>query len=211
LGNDLDYSGQVHEIVDGSVPIYNKEIEDTWYLHGNQLEEAYENAGVGDNPRENSGMTAIYFYIHEQVAEWYHKNANYITEEWSARDEDIIEGMARALFVTAWADYEEEEGRTYPGEDLMDVAPATPQEAVDAAEELYDTIESKSKINLNTFTPPGFDEGEWSGLLAVELGHYLAMESLGHGVSWSDDYNDHGLKTPSVQSYWDGKKLDFSI
>jgi len=67
LHNDLDYSGAFHEIVDGCVPIYTSEIADTWYLHSFELEEAYENAGVGENPRENNGMSAIYFYISEKV------------------------------------------------------------------------------------------------------------------------------------------------
>lgn len=86
LGNDLDYSGAIHEIVDGSVPIYTKEINDTWYLHGNELEEAYENAGVGDNPKENNGLAAIYFYIHEQVNEWYSDHAEDIFEEWQEKN-----------------------------------------------------------------------------------------------------------------------------
>ena len=78
---DLDYSGRVHEIVDSSVPVYYSEIDGLWFLYSNQFEEAYENAGVGDDPRENSGMTAIYFYIMEQVAEWYESNREDITVE----------------------------------------------------------------------------------------------------------------------------------
>jgi hypothetical protein len=85
LGNDLDYSGTIHEIVDGSVPIYTKEIDDTWYLHGNELEEAYENAGVGDNPRENNGQAAIYFYIDQAVREWYNDHAEDVFEEWQEK------------------------------------------------------------------------------------------------------------------------------
>ena len=85
LGNDLDYSGAIHEIVDGSVPIYTKEIEDTWFLYSAELEEAYENAGVGENPRENNGMAAIYYYIDQQVHEWYHNNADDVFAEWKEK------------------------------------------------------------------------------------------------------------------------------
>ena len=81
LHNDLDYDGRFHEIVDGAVPIYTKEIDDTWYLHKRDLIEAYENAGVGNDPTENNGMSAIYFYIHEQVCGWYRDNADEIFEE----------------------------------------------------------------------------------------------------------------------------------
>jgi len=87
LNNDLDYSGAIHEIVDGWVPIYTKEIEDTWYLHASDLEGAYEIAGVGDNPRENDGMAAIYFYIMDKVQEWYSDNAEEVFEDWKASSE----------------------------------------------------------------------------------------------------------------------------
>lgn len=85
LHNDLDYSGGFHEIIDSSVPIYTSEIKDAWYLHGSELEEAYENAGVGDNPRENDGMAAIYFWLSEKASEWYHENAQDIFEEWQKK------------------------------------------------------------------------------------------------------------------------------
>ena len=85
INNDLDYSGAIHEIVDGSVPIYTKEIEDTWYLYSSELEEAYENAGCGDNPRENNGMAAIYFYIMDKVQEWYNDNADDVFNEWKEK------------------------------------------------------------------------------------------------------------------------------
>jgi len=80
LDNDLDYSGAIHSIVDSSVPVYTHEIKTAWYLHGSELEEAYQNAGVGENPMENDGMAAIYFYIMEQVRDWYYNEAE---EVWS--------------------------------------------------------------------------------------------------------------------------------
>jgi hypothetical protein len=78
LSNDLDYSGRVHEIIDGAVPVYTRDIEAAWFLHASELEEAYEDAGIGNNPRENEGMTAIYFYIEQRVNEWYSENAQEI-------------------------------------------------------------------------------------------------------------------------------------
>lgn len=84
LGNDLDYDGSIHEIVDGSVPVYTYEIKCAWFLHGNDLGQAYENAGIGDNPMENDGMAAIYCYIDQAVREWYDGNAEDIFEQWQA-------------------------------------------------------------------------------------------------------------------------------
>lgn len=85
LSNTLDYSGTIHEIVDSSVPIYTREIESTWFLHASKLEEAYENAGLGDNPRENNGMSAIYCYIQDRVHDWYNDNAKDIFNEWKEK------------------------------------------------------------------------------------------------------------------------------
>lgn len=85
LNNDLDYSGAIHEIIDGAVPIYTSDIEAAWYLYGSELEEAYENAGCGDNPRENNGMAAIYYYISDKVNEWYQNSAEEIFDEWKEK------------------------------------------------------------------------------------------------------------------------------
>ena len=82
LSNDLDYDGMVHEIVDGSVPVYTHEIESTWFLYRDELEASYENHGFGENPRDNFGMAAIYCYIHDAVSEWYYDNAENIFNDW---------------------------------------------------------------------------------------------------------------------------------
>ena len=88
IGNDLDYSGAIHEIIDGSVPIYTHEIETIWYLHANDLEAAYEDAGIGENPREDSGMVAIYLYIEQAVGQWYYDNAETVFEDWQNAQPD---------------------------------------------------------------------------------------------------------------------------
>uniref|UniRef100_A0A6H1ZHX7 Uncharacterized protein n=1 Tax=viral metagenome TaxID=1070528 RepID=A0A6H1ZHX7_9ZZZZ len=80
-GNELDHAALVgileavsdedlHAATDSAVPVYSREIDEIWFLHVNELEEAYENSGIGDNPRENNGMTAIYCYIEEALQEY---------------------------------------------------------------------------------------------------------------------------------------------
>lgn len=61
-------------------------------LYASELEEAYENAGVGDNPRENYGMAAIYFYIYEKCAEWYFENADAIFKDWDEKKQANKDG-----------------------------------------------------------------------------------------------------------------------
>lgn len=66
LNNDLDYSGRIHEIIDGAVPIYTKNQVDLWYLHGDKFEEAFDTldlsevrkAGRWDGRRQQSIATS---------------------------------------------------------------------------------------------------------------------------------------------------------
>jgi hypothetical protein len=92
LGNDLDYSGTIHEIVDGSVPIYDKEIDDIFYLHGRDVEAAFDDAGIGEKKDEGwpSGWrpAAIYCYIDQQVRGWYDDRAEDIFEDWKNETPD---------------------------------------------------------------------------------------------------------------------------
>ena len=89
---DLDYSGSVHEIIDGAVPIYTGEIEGLFYLYGNDFEESFDNAGIGDKNDEHwpSGWkpAAIYCYIEEKVNEWFNENIDDLFDEVSKDDED---------------------------------------------------------------------------------------------------------------------------
>lgn len=92
LGNDLDYSGSIHEIVDGSVPIYTKEIDDTFYLYGSEIEQAFDDAGIGSKDDKGWPMgwkpAAIYQYIEQKVQEWYSTNADDVFKEWQQSKHD---------------------------------------------------------------------------------------------------------------------------
>ena len=89
LNNDLDYSGAVHEIIDGAVPIYTKEQNDLWYLYGGDFEQAFDDAGIGSKDDKGWPMgwkpAAIYCYIQEKVGAWYSDNAEDIFNEWKEK------------------------------------------------------------------------------------------------------------------------------
>ena len=69
--SDLDDSGAIHELIDSAVPVYYSDIDALWYLYKDEFTTAYENAGIGSDPLENNGMSAVYCYISEQVyGEW---------------------------------------------------------------------------------------------------------------------------------------------
>tara|TARA_R110001599_G_scaffold11848_6_gene55891 strand:- start:8575 stop:8976 length:402 start_codon:yes stop_codon:yes gene_type:complete len=85
LSNDLNYSGSVDEMIESATPFCTAEIRDTMYLHGDAIEEAFENAGIGEK-EDSEGFplgwkaAAINIYISERVGEWYWDEAEGIVE-----------------------------------------------------------------------------------------------------------------------------------
>lgn len=124
----------------------------------------------------------------------------------------VKDGMASAFFATAWADMVEEEGMdvNLSGEEITNIMPEIDPSAEASAEKLYKRIEkdngrSMERIVEEMYMREGGDEDyEFEEL----FGHYLAMESMGHGVSWSDDHAHHGLALPHSWDfgYWDFRR-----
>lgn len=163
-------------------------------------------------------------------------------------DINVINGMARALFVCAWADKEERAGRSHSGEELTDIAPLTPEIAKLEAARLYGKIEAANRCDFAcimraAFMADGKKEApdnpgtfaEWFANVETnarhsaaakrivesssrerlrawhlakdvydreraeswvgadmdyvhDFGWCLAMQAMGHGVSWYDDH-----------------------
>ena len=51
-------------------------------MHGNDLDEAYNNAGIGDGSEDNHRQVAIYCYIEQAVCEGYSENADEVFADW---------------------------------------------------------------------------------------------------------------------------------
>jgi len=89
LYNDLDYDGRYHELIDGAVPIYTGEINDLFYLYGNDFEQAFDDAGIGEKSDEGWPMgwkaAAIYCYLDQEIAEWYNDNSSDLFDEWKEK------------------------------------------------------------------------------------------------------------------------------
>jgi len=107
--------------------------------------------------------------------------------------DEVIERMARVLWVLAWADAADEACVSTGGE-LMEAAPKPPEleatEATDAAKNIYEKIARAWKIDpidavLEHAVNTNQNE-QW--LLIEEWGYYAVMEALGHGVTWSDNH-----------------------
>lgn len=148
---------------------------------------------------------------------------------------EINEGMARAIWVTTFADRVEnmtpaERKRSGIDEymraciDWSEVVPRTPSWAYEAAEDLYAKFEAINDESMNALYATaeaahraearrvgGNQERYLDDFDAPEMhelfGHCLAMQAMGHGVSWFDDHATFKLKFPRFDpgSYDDGK------
>jgi len=71
---DLDESGEVHQIIDSCVPIYNWDIKVAWLLHESDILQALDNEGFEDSNidlRSHDAQTGLYAYIYNEVRGWY--------------------------------------------------------------------------------------------------------------------------------------------
>ena len=85
LQNDLDCGGEISQMIDSSVPVYTSEINDLFYLYGNEFEQAFDDAGIGEkNSDWPNGWkaAAIYCYLEQKVNDWYSKEAQDIFDDW---------------------------------------------------------------------------------------------------------------------------------
>lgn len=128
----------------------------------------------------------------------------------SAARKLIVRAAARAAFTDHWVreqEYKAEEtGRRPPwprGANLEDYVPRkTPKSATVWAEKLIARVEKDSREDIVSM----YDRLEaMSGHRRTPtpdlFGHYIAMEALGHGVSWSDDHPYEGLSVPNMDYY----------
>jgi uncharacterized protein CbrC (UPF0167 family) len=68
--SDLDYSGEIHAMVDCAVPLYEGEIRDIWSVHADELLSAYQgDAGIGDVTNPTQQLAAIYCWLELKVAD----------------------------------------------------------------------------------------------------------------------------------------------
>lgn len=129
----------------------------------------------------------------------------------------ILESTARTIYALGWAERAEDLELDIGQGDILKMAPPTSDSARRQAEELWTEIVEKNPMSLPAgATLPASIEGIWedvsmrSGLDFDDVegarlfGHYIAMESLGHGVAWDDDHEPHELKVPRHESDpWD--------
>jgi len=108
-------------------------------------------------------------------------------------DPEILRGMARGPWASLWADEQEEKGESFSGVDIYEAAPEAPAWARRWAENLASKIVLLNVDRRRLSDKPGLEGLYEEALLCgfqkdkEAFGFYLGMQSIGHGVSWTDD------------------------
>ena len=120
-------------------------------------------------------------------------------------DRNILRGMARGPWADTWAQEQEEQGESFSGMNIYDLAPEAPQWAEEWAERLADAIVEVNDTPLDHLfagaRAVGFAKDEET------FGFYLGMQAVGHGIRWDDDVSsgrrptDLKIGVPSVEFY----------
>lgn len=114
--------------------------------------------------------------------------------------QSFLGGIAKALWILPWADYEEEHGRHYSGQRLDDVAPNPPPSAFALAKKFAATLEHLNKKSLQQIWKEA-SKADGREADPEDLGFYLTMPAMGHGVSWTDDHERFYVLLPYVDSH----------
>lgn len=130
----------------------------------------------------------------------------------SFRDGFLI-GAAKAFFVTAYADFVEDDHddlsdderdaraelpRPGPGEDWEDYAPEPPPAAYALAGELWAGLHYVNGVSVYSLAERA-READGTDPDPEEFGFCLAMQAMGHGVSWFDDHGRFGIAFPHME------------
>lgn len=115
----------------------------------------------------------------------------------------FAEHAGRAMFVSQWADYQERVlGNGIQGE-IMDLAPPTPDYFVAEGWKLLGALCDRNRpislVHIILMAERADGKAEWSYWNEKdvgEFGHYIAMQHIGHGVSWFDSHAKFHLTIP---------------
>jgi hypothetical protein len=106
----------------------------------------------------------------------------------NSHNSEILYGMAKGPWADAWAQKQEEKGRSFSGQNIYDICPEPPRAAQRWARKLADEI-----VEANLHLGPGL-EGLYLAAREAgfdksreDFGFYLGCEACGMGISWDDD------------------------
>jgi hypothetical protein len=115
----------------------------------------------------------------------------------------VVQGAARVLWASAWADVTEERGESHSGQELTEIAPPTPMEATSLATSLMGKVARANGHSISALVKMAAqaDGVAPTNEFARSFGSDIAMMAMGTGVSWFDDHAEFPLTVPSVENY----------
>lgn len=130
------------------------------------------------------------------------------TDGLDQRDDSVLgeieRGFLDVMWGDAWMTEEEEQGRTYPGENILDIMPSAPEEAIMEASMVIGYIEGSVRETMDAIweraEAAAIAEGHEDDpkMNAEGFGSCLYYEHVGAGVSWDDDFPAvPNFRTPS--------------
>jgi len=115
--------------------------------------------------------------------------------------EDIYVSFTKTLWVLAWSSWAEESGNregSWSGMDVMDLAPPVPEDCEYASNHFFNSLNDLNFGLIDKFNQILKD----NDVSPENFGHYLAMETTGTGVAFTDDYKNHGLTVPRMEVFY---------
>jgi len=116
---------------------------------------------------------------------------------------EALEGAASSLWASAWADHAEQHGcSSLSGVEITDVMPSIPEQAYEAAKRCLESIERANGKPIDELYQMAIEADEEEGVHPnshegpESFGSDLAMQWMGHGVSWFDDHAEFPLEIP---------------
>jgi hypothetical protein len=111
-------------------------------------------------------------------------------------DPEILRGMVRGPWADLWACEQEEQGASFSGKDIYEVAPEPPRWAKQwganlATKILLVNIDRPSRVSSKPGLLGLYEDAVSDGFAKNKetFGYYLGMQACGHGVSWTDDHS----------------------
>jgi hypothetical protein len=121
-------------------------------------------------------------------------------------------GFLEGMWLDSYMSWAEENNLSYTSghipqhvRDLDDIPQAPPLSAKKLAKKYGSILVKMNKANLTQLYDRA-SRAEGSSVNPKELGYYLAMQSRGHGVSWTDNHAKFAVTLPSGEWYAYGKK-----
>lgn len=118
----------------------------------------------------------------------FHRHVNYNKMQIAELQlmDPILFGIAKGPWAIEWANRQEENGRSFSGQDIYEAAPNPPSDAIVWAEDIAAQLRRLNNVaGLEVLYAVAQHEGFRKD--RENFGLYLGCQAAGHGITWHDD------------------------